>query len=125
MRPGTDALHRWALVCFIYLAFPGFDRAAPHKALVNDAQVLLPVVHFEPVHMGAPCRTHDRTRIRVPLYFSDEISSAEVTRRIIQQLFRFARRRSEQRQGRRRVPYTYGARVSTPSLHENAIPDEN
>jgi len=68
-------MHHWVLVGFIYLAFPGFGRAAPHKALVYDPQILLPVVHFEPVHMGAPGRTHDRKHIRVPLYFSDEIKS--------------------------------------------------
>lgn len=44
----------------IYLAFPGFGRAAPHKALVNDAQVLLPVLHFKAVHVGAAGRTHGR-----------------------------------------------------------------
>lgn len=110
---------------FIYLAFPGFDRATPHKALVYDPQILLPVVHFEPVHMGAPCRTHGRKHIRGPLYFSDEISSTAVTRRIIHQLFRFARQCCEPRQGRRCVPYTCGARFSTPPLHENVIPGEN
>lgn len=84
-------MHHWALMYFIYLAFPGFGRATPHKALVYDPQILLPVVHFETVHMGTPGWTHDRTHIRVPLYFSDEICSTEVTRRIIHQLFRFAR----------------------------------
>lgn len=42
------------------LAFPGLGGAAPHEALVDDSQVLLPVLHLKAVHMGAAGRTHDR-----------------------------------------------------------------
>lgn len=116
-------MHHWALMYFIYLAFPGFSRATPHKALVYDPQILLPVLHFKTVHMGAPGRTHDRNHIRVSIYFSDEIYPTLVTRRIIHQLFRFARQCSEPRQGRRCVRYTCGDLFSIALLHKYVILD--
>lgn len=47
-----------------YLALPGLGRAAPHEALVNRSQVLLPVLHLEAGHMAAPGRR--RTHVRPP-----------------------------------------------------------
>lgn len=47
-----------------YLALPGLGRAAPHEALVNRPQVLLPVLHLEAGHMAAPGRR--RTHVRPP-----------------------------------------------------------
>lgn len=46
----------------IYLALPGLGRPAPHEALVDHSQVLLPVLHLEAGHMAAPGgrRTHVR-----------------------------------------------------------------
>ncbi|KAL7860194.1 hypothetical protein AOLI_G00165430 [Acnodon oligacanthus] len=56
--------HTPRFVCPAHLAPPAFRGAAPHKALIDDPQVLLPIVHFKPVHMGAPGRTHDRHGMR-------------------------------------------------------------
>lgn len=53
---------RLSVTC--YLAFSGLGRAAPHEALVNDPQVLLPVVHFEVVDMRAARGTHGSHSIR-------------------------------------------------------------
>lgn len=47
-----------------YLALPGLGRTAPHEALVNGPQVLLPVLHLEAGHMAAPGRR--RTHVRPP-----------------------------------------------------------
>lgn len=41
-----------------YLAFSGLGWTAPHETLIDNPQVLLPVVHFEAVDMGAACGTH-------------------------------------------------------------------
>lgn len=47
-----------------YLAFSGLGRTAPHETLINNPQVLLPVVHFEAVDMRAARRTHGSHSIR-------------------------------------------------------------
>ena len=51
-------LHTFDQRLIFYLSFSRFGWAAPHKTLINDPQVLLPVVHLVAVHMGATCRTH-------------------------------------------------------------------
>ena len=47
-----------------YLAFPRLRRPAPHETLINDPQVLLPVVHLEAADMGAARGTHGSHSIR-------------------------------------------------------------
>lgn len=48
-----------------YLAFSGLRRTAPHETLINNPQVLLPVVHFEPINMRTACGTHGSHNIRL------------------------------------------------------------
>lgn len=47
-----------------YLAFSGLGRTAPHETLINNLQVLLPVVHFKAVDMRAARGTHGSHSIR-------------------------------------------------------------
>lgn len=65
---------RFPVTCY-YLAFSGLGWTAPHETLINNPQVLLPVVHFEAVDMGAACGTHDSHSIRLCCPLGDETCS--------------------------------------------------
>lgn len=47
----------------VHLAPAGLGRAAPHEALVDGAQVLLPVVHLEAAQVRAARRRHRQLRV--------------------------------------------------------------
>lgn len=49
---------RPAVGCRAHLALAGLSRAAPHEALVDGPQVLLPVVHFEAAQVRAARRRY-------------------------------------------------------------------
>lgn len=66
--------HSFPSVTF-YLAFSGLGWTAPHETLINNPQVLLPVVHFEAVDMRAACGTHGSHSIRVYCPLGDETCS--------------------------------------------------
>lgn len=58
-----------------YLAFSGLGWPTPNETLINNPQVLLPVVHFEAVDMRAACRTHGSHSIRFYCPLGDQTCS--------------------------------------------------
>lgn len=62
-----------SLTC--YLAFSGLGWPTPNETLINNPQVLLPVVHFEAVDMRAACGTHGSHSIRFYCPLGDQTCS--------------------------------------------------
>lgn len=63
------------------LSFPGFRCPTPNKALVNSTQVLLPIIHFKAVHMGAAGRTHDKPTYTLSGWGSEDTRGCSPERR--------------------------------------------